>query len=376
MMVSRATADSNNDAISLRFSLLLDNGWVRLDDDVVDDVGGELSLSLSASTTYDENAGDDAVDMVYTTDSSRTPGDGIYEDPSLALRLSVETWIITILCSDTEFYIIKADGGDLCSDLRPVDPVQPKTSTLVSVITQKVNVEVSRHFDTSIDTSTFGSSSGVQMPTYAFEWTQWELTFPILAVGTKYEREAFFAVIEKDGNVDSANVWRQAAEYMERDGQLALDSWIDSGRFDTLLRNDGHDNVVASSIVGLEDITFQNALRPLAVSAAGDNATEGYTEPLNPALFHPLRIAGIALLLFTIIVATLMAYIAAVRKRDREAEEALIKTSKGGLTTEEGLNRMLDAGTEEVFARSRIKRGSVKRKQVGTTAARSQCNHM
>ena len=371
MMVSRAAADSNSDSISLRFSLLLDDGWVRLDD-AVDAVGSELSPSLSASTTYDDSGGDDAGDVVYNPDSSRTPGDGLFEDPSLALRLSVETWIITILCSDTEFYIIKANGDDLCNDLRPVDPVLPYTSTLVSVITQKVTVEVSHHSDTGINSS--DSFPGVRMPTYAFEWTEWELTFPILAVGTKYEQEAFFAVIEKDGNVNSANIWRQAAEYMERDGQLALDSWIDGGRFDTLLRNHGHDNVVASSIVGLEDVTFPKALHSLAFSVAGDNATKGYTEPLNPDPFHPLRIAGIALLLFTIIFTTLMSYIASVRKRDRETEEALIKTNKGGLTTEDGLNQMLDAGTKEAFARSKINRGNVKRKQVGNTAARPQCN--
>ena len=295
--------------ISLGFSLLMIDDWSVVETVEID--GGKNTSILA----YDEH-GSESV---------------IIEDPSVGLTSSVITSSVRALCSqpDIDVYIIKADGGDLCKDVMGSHYVEPfQGDKMMNILTTDVDVQPFRRFGAGLDDDElfFGNADDVDEPsTLIFYWTEWRISFPVLTIGNDYEQRAFFHAIKEGMKINGDIIWDHAVSFLEGDAQRALDALIGGKELDTMLQEDGHKNIAACSVIGLEDYTFSEAIYSQILGPA----TLGYTELLHPAPFHATRVAGIVLLCATLSYVAGIMHFAKVRNRRRvHAVSDTCKSSK------------------------------------------------
>ena len=298
--------------ISLGFSLLMTDDWSVVETVEID--GGKNSASLLASE--EEGSGSTTI-----------------ENPSVGLISSVMTSSVRTLCSqpDIDVYIIKADGGDLCKDVMGSHYVEPfQGDKMMNILTTDIDIQTIRRFGTGLDDDQlfFGNAANADEPsTLIFFWTEWRISFPVLTIGNDYEQRAFFRAIKEGMEINGDIIWDHAVSFLEEDAQRALDSLIGGKELDKMLQEDGHKNVAACSVIGLEDYTFSETI----YSEAFSPAMLGYTELLHPAPFHATRVAGIVLLCATLLYVAGIMHFAKVRNRRRvHAEPGTSKTPKFG----------------------------------------------
>ena len=295
--------------ISLGFSLLMIDDWSPVE---TVEMNGGKNASLLA---YDEH-GSEGV---------------IIEDPSVGLTSSVLTSSVRALCSqpDIDVYIIKADGGDLCKDVMGSHYVEPfQGDKMMNILTTDIDIQTIRRFGTGLDDDElfFGNAANADEPsTLIFFWTEWKISFPVLTIGNDYEQRAFFHAIKEGMKINGDIIWDHAVSFLEGDAQRTLDALIGSKELDKMLQEDGHKNIAACSVIGLEDYTFSEAIYSQILSPS----TLGYTELLHPAPFHATRVAGIVLLCATLLYVAGIMYFAKVRNRRRvHAEPETCKSSQ------------------------------------------------
>ena len=172
----------------------------------------------------------------------------------------------------------------------------------------------------------FGNAANADEPsTLIFFWTEWKISFPVLTIGNDYEQRAFFHAIKEGMKINGDIIWDHAVSFLEGDAQRTLDALIGSKELDKMLQEDGHKNIAACSVIGLEDYTFSEAIYSQILSPS----TLGYTELLHPAPFHATRVAGIVLLCATLLYVAGIMYFAKVRNRRRvHAEPETCKSSQ------------------------------------------------
>jgi len=151
----------------------------------------------------------------------------------------------------------------------------------------------------------------------------------------------------------------ESIKSIRTEAQNVVNESITTGVFKQILRelySSGKSSVIAVSVAGLENsatiIVDDNDDEYDAAGAGGkddDTDKDGfkniqYYQPLDPAPLHPIRIAGIVLLLFTVSFTSLLFGLAKRRKEEREREIEKMKNAMGGLGTEEGVNEILDVG--------------------------------
>ena len=297
--------------ISLGFSLLTIDDW-------------------SPVETVEMNGGKNASLLAYDEHGSESV---IIEDPSVGLTSSVLTSSVRALCSqpDIDVYIIKADGGDLCKDVMGSHYVEPfQGDKMMNILTTDIDIQTLRRFGMGLndDELFFGNAAKAdELSTLIFYWTEWRISFPVLTIGNDYEQRAFFHAIKEGMEINGDIIWGHAASFLEEDAQRALDSLIGGKELDKMLQEDGHKNVAACSVIGLEDYTFSETI----YSEAFSPAMLGYTELLHPAPFHATRVAGIVLLCATLLYVAGIMHFAKVRNRRRvHAEPGTSKTPKFG----------------------------------------------
>ena len=315
-------------SLVLQFSMLQEHGLLKQEEE-------QLTTSSSSSSSSSENA--DGVPSGH-----EDPGDHsvrgysrVYhqntfdeEFPSLGLRLSVESSLFYIICSSTDVYVASPNGQNLCDELlltrRSLSPSRLRSSRLLAVdettrtiITAKEDIEVRRQYANRDATLQIYP----ELPLYNYYYYEWQLSFPVLAIGKIFDQEIFSEILRNK----------------ERDIQSALDFWIVDGRFESMLRTDGHDDIISISILGQEDFTFPPAIHALdltSTSSTGSNISSGsailldeetdrigYTETLNPSPLHAIRAAGIILFAGTIVFTSIIMYVASQRKKEREKQE-------------------------------------------------------
>ena len=154
------------------------------------------------------------------------------------------------------------------------------------------------------------------------QYMDWTVVYSVLQSGANY--------LEDSNSQDGALV------AMEADAMKALSGYIQDGSMDK----------------NLPDTAKSYAVEP-EEDADADNDDDRYSgevkEPIDPADFHALRVAGMALLVVTVALSFVLVKIASRRKDERKLERAVTKLELGGLVTEEGLDLMLDIGRRESY---------------------------
>ena len=282
--------------ISLGFSLLMIDDW-----SVVETV--EMGEGKNSTLPVYDGYGSEGI---------------IIEDPSVGLISSVITSSVRALCfpkSGIDIHIIKADGGDLCKDVMGLHYVEPfQGDKMMNILTTDIGVKTFRRFGVGLgddellfeNAATMGKNS-----TLIFHWKEWRISFPVLTIGNDYEQRAFFHAIKQGMRINGDIIWNYAVSFLEEDAQTALNALIGSKELDEMLQEDGNKNILACSVIGLEDYTFSETIYSQVLSPA----TLGYTEPLHPALFHATRVAGILLLCITLLYIAGIMYFAKMRNR-------------------------------------------------------------
>ena len=150
----------------------------------------------------------------------------------------------------------------------------------------------------------------------------WTVAFPVLEIGEAYSSWA----LSKSVNIDEVNA--TALNGMNEDAYFATQKYIQRGYMDAALP----DSATAVAETDTESVT------PVPAPGAFPS------EQLNPDALHSMRIAGLILLIVTLVSSFLLVKLAARRKKERDLDTALAEIDKGGLVTEEGLDLMLDVG--------------------------------
>lgn len=218
--------------------------------------------------------------------------------------------VADILCTETDFDLIDHSGQSDCTERSFV------LSSSASILRNDLVEMIVRD---------------EQLPPL-LNYTTWIIRYPVVSVGQVYIDTAM-ANTNANGASTNANTnndeqFQDAGiRLMERVGQLALLVELSSTAFDARLP----DGVLASA-VDQEVLTF----------LGGEGL--GYTEQLDPAPLHGLRLSGIIMLVITSVLTSLFMTLASRRKKEREWDERFKELASGGLVTEEGLDFLLDAG--------------------------------
>jgi hypothetical protein len=218
---------------------------------------------------------------------------------------ALKTGVADILCTETDFNLVDASGQSVCTK-RPVAPSSTSTSILRDDLVEM-------------------TVQDEQLPLLNF--TAWTIQYPVVSVGQVYVDTAIANGVtpEDGGNDNGTNLQDAGIRMMERVGQLALLVELSSTDFDARLPEG-----VLASAVNQEVPTFLGQV--------------GYTEQLDPAPLHGLRLAGLIMLAITSVATSLFVNLARSRKKEREWDERFKELASGGLVTEEGLDYLLDAG--------------------------------
>ena len=264
-------------------------------------------LSVHPTTTSIEPAPLGFMDLqfsIYAPDK-----DLVANDVSLGkwplLEKQLKKAISKILCQDTDFQLVNKVNEAICLSSR-----RRILNDIHSIIRHDLMTFIVK--DQKIDSPK------------ELNYTVWTAHYPVTSV----EGDYIDKVIANNGNnLDDREVLSKSIHMMQRDGQLALSASITSGQMDTMM-SDG----ILTSVVTMESSTFL------------DPADTGYTETLNPAPLHGLRVSGMIMLATTTVMTILFMRLAHRRKKEREWDEEFKTLSSGGLVTEEGLEYMLDVG--------------------------------
>lgn len=151
----------------------------------------------------------------------------------------------------------------------------------------------------------------------------WTVVFPVLEIGEAYSSWA----VAKSVTMDEVNA--TALNGMYEDAYYATQKYIQRGYMDARLPDS------ATAIADPEEVA--------PVPAPGSYPSE----QLDPHALHPMRIAGLILLVVTLVSWILLVKLAARRKKERDLDTAFAEINKGGLVTEAGLDLMLDVGRRE-----------------------------
>ena len=219
--------------------------------------------------------------------------DDVQEGRANELLSSVLGGVLDALCSMTDFSMVlgySVNSSDACQKRRR--KLQEEDSVVWS--TARVNV------------------------TDEASYMRWTVVYPVLQIGQKY--------VFEDSTVEEVD--EAALEAMKEEADKALFEYIEQGGFDGKLPE-----TAQVTAVGFEDVF--------------DSGPEGYTEQLDPAPLHALRVAGIILLIANIVVSFLLLKLSGRRKRQREMDFEIINIERGGLVTEEGVELMLQVGRRE-----------------------------
>ena len=155
-------------------------------------------------------------------------------------------------------------------------------------------------------------------------YTVWTAHYPVTSIGDEYIDNV---IASKGNTLNEEELLSDSIHMMERVGQRALSASITSGQMDTMM-SDG----TVTSVINMETSTFLS------------HVDLGYTEQLNPAPLHALRLSGMIMLATTTVMTILFMQLAHRRKKEREWDEEFKTLSSGGLVTEAGLEYMLDVG--------------------------------
>lgn len=142
-------------------------------------------------------------------------------------------------------------------------------------------------------------------------WTEFEVAFTVLSVGDSYMQKA-----EEDGLTLSEALKAKALKYLSVDVQARVHNVIESGELNTLLQQRWSSDVLVSQ-VGQESTTFNTTTTETAVYTRND--------------WPFIRIAGIALMSFTI-VSYFVLYRLSVHRRRRLTKDLAV--SKGTVDSE------------------------------------------
>ena len=152
----------------------------------------------------------------------------------------------------------------------------------------------------------------------------WTVAFPVLDIGKEYTQWA----VEKSNTTDEKVVNGTALEGMYEDSYYALQKYIQRGYMEKKLSS------TATAVADPSNDDEEAAPAPGAYPS----------EQLDPHPLHPMRVAGMIVLVVTLVCTFVLVKLSARRKKERERDSAIAKINKGGLVTEEGLNLMLDVG--------------------------------
>jgi len=155
----------------------------------------------------------------------------------------------------------------------------------------------------------------------------WTVAFPVLKIGDAYTN---WAVGQGKSVEDEAGVNETALNGMYEDSYYALQRYIQRGYMNNQLPE-----------------TAKAVADPDEVADPAPAAGAYPSEQLNPHPLHPMRVAGMIVLVVTLVSTFLLVKLSARRKKEREMDSAIAEINKGGLVTEEGLDLMLDVGRRE-----------------------------
>lgn len=153
----------------------------------------------------------------------------------------------------------------------------------------------------------------------------WQVAFPVLEIGAAYSN---WAVGQGAKATEEEEVSDTALNGMYEDAYYATQKYIQRGYMDQQL---------PETATAVADPSATPVPAPGAVPS----------EQLDPHPLHPMRVAGIILLLVTVLSTFILVKLSARRKKERDLDNAIAKINKGGLVTEEGLDLMLDVGRKE-----------------------------
>jgi hypothetical protein len=224
------------------------------------------------------------------------------------LERQLEKVITNVLCKETDFIIVNEANDSVCQSSR-------RRRTLTNNDPSTI-----RH-----DLLTFSVKDRMIINSpQTLNYTLWTAHYPVTSVGDKYIENV---IASKGNKLNEEELLSDSIHMMERVGQRALSASITSGQMDTMM-SDG----TVTSVINMETSTFLS------------HVDLGYTEQLNPAPLHALRLSGMIMLVTTTIMTILFMQLAQRRKKEREWDEEFKTLSSGGLVTEAGLEYMLDVG--------------------------------
>ena len=183
-----------------------------------------------------------------------------------------------------------------------------------------------------------------------FRWIEWNIFFPVLYpfsdeyISRNITNELFGDNSSTPEKEDTEKQLDQAIQSLETDMSLAINLRIKDGTFDRLLQT-MNGAVLGSSVIGEEVHEFVKLIFSETSSLTGD-----YPYPLQPTPMHTIRVVGIFLLIITCVSVSVLFYLAKHQKHEREGDIQFRDHRKGGLTTDEGLEFMLQGGREEAAA--------------------------
>jgi hypothetical protein len=285
-------------------------------------------------------------------DSARVGVDELQRPDDDGIRAGVIDAVEELLCTETDVWLV--EGGD--DDADGDDPAAADDDVCVTAgYREGVGRERRRHLQQSGLPSIVRRSPAVTVRGRSrdgLEWTVWTLSYAVDQIGAVYVQEA----LQNQPQVRFDALQDAALEALQEVVQLAANVNIMEGRFDAMLSTrlvtTTTTGTVRASRVNEEVDTFTAAsLRGTdGGGGGGGGAEESQRDEFVPRTWYPMRVAGICLLVASLLGFSLLTHLAHRRRRGILVRAA---AAAGGEEGEEASLALHDAeAVEKLLHRS------------------------